>query len=112
MCGTPLDRELVAPKLVTPSPDFNQDRDLKLKGNLQLAWRLLRTWNTNEISNRAPPLPQEAVFAMVGRAYFHCHFSFGVSLLVAFYAMLRRGEVLRLKNSHIYINALPSSLWG
>lgn len=80
-----------------------QDRDPKLKGHLQLSWRLLRTWSTNEIPNRAPPLPQEAVLAMVGWAFFHGHFSFGVSLLVAFYCMLRTGEVLHLRNSHIYM---------
>ena len=71
-----------------------QDRDPKLKGHLQLSWRLMRAWSTNEIPNRAPPLPQEAVMAMVGWAFFHGHFSFGVSLLVGFYAMLRTGELL------------------
>lgn len=80
-----------------------QDRDPKLKGHLQLSWRLTRTWSTNEIPNRAPPLPQEAVLAMVGWAHFHGHFSFGVSFLVAFCAMLRAGETLNLKNSHIYM---------
>lgn len=35
--------------------------------------------------------------------FFHRHFSFGVSLLVAYYPMLRTGEVLHLKNSHIYM---------
>ena len=80
-----------------------QDRDPKLKGHLQLSWRLLRTWSTNEIPNRAPPLPQEALLAMFGWSFFHGHFSFGVSLLVAYYAMLRTGEVLHLKNSHIYM---------
>ena len=85
-----------------------QDRDPKLKGHLQLSWRLMRTWSTNEIPNRAPPLPQDAVVAMVGWAFFHGHFSFGVSLLVGFYAMLRAGELLHLKNSHIYMTGPKS----
>ena len=54
-----------------------QDRDPKLKGHLQLSWRLMRTWSTNEIPNRAPPLPQEALMAMVGWAFFT-----GISALV------------------------------
>lgn len=48
-----------------------QDWDPKLKGHLQLSWRLMRTWSANEIPNRAPPLPQEAMMAMVGWAFFH-----------------------------------------
>ena len=29
-----------------------QDFDPKLKGHLQLAWRLMKTWTTNELPNR------------------------------------------------------------
>ena len=34
-----------------------QDRDPKLKGHLQLSWRLLRTWSTNEIPKQSTATP-------------------------------------------------------
>ena len=34
-----------------------QDKDPKLRGCLPASWRLLKTWSTHEIPNRAPPLP-------------------------------------------------------
>ena len=78
-----------------------QDHDPKLKGQLQAAWRLLKTWHVNEVPNRAPPLPEHVLHAMVGWAFFHQHFSFGVSLLLGYYAMLRTGELIGLRSSHL-----------
>eukprot|EP00438_Fugacium_kawagutii_P030494 Skav202357 [mRNA] locus=scaffold53:218927:223660:- [translate_table: standard] len=78
-----------------------QDQDAKLRGNLQGSWRLLKTWAVNEIPNRAPPLPVHVLHALVGWAFFHSHMSFGVSLLVGFYGMLRTGEILGLSSRHI-----------
>ena len=37
---------------------------------------------------------------MVGWAWFHQHVSFGVSLLVGYYGMLRTGEILALQGRH------------
>ena len=82
-----------------------QDSDPKLKGQLQLTWRLLKTWNVNEVPNRAPPLTEAALEAMVGWSFFHGHFGFGVSLLVGFYSMLRTGELTTLRSSHIFMKA-------
>ena len=82
-----------------------QDADPKLKGQLQLTWRLLKTWNVNEVPNRAPPLTETALEAMVGWSFFHGHFGFGVSLLVGFYGMLRTGELTSLRCSHIFMKA-------
>jgi hypothetical protein len=78
-----------------------QDHDIKLKGELAGAWRLLKTWSVNEIPNRAPPLPQHVVHAMVGWAFFHQRFSFGLPLLLGFYGMLRTGEILDLRASQL-----------
>ena len=75
-----------------------------LRGNLQGSWRLLKTWSVNEIPNRAPPLPEQVVQAMAGWAFFKGHVSFGVSLLVGFYTMLRSGELLGLRSSHIMVS--------
>ena len=85
-----------------------QNADPKLKGQLPATWRLLKTWHTNEIPNRAPPLTETAVHAMVGWSFFHGHYGFGVSLVLAFYGMLRTGEVTEVRNSHIFMTSASS----
>ena len=82
-----------------------QDLQPGLRNNLPAAWRLLRTWQTNEIPNRAPPLPEHIVHAMCGWAVFHGWISFALSLLIGFYSMLRTGEILGLLSSHIECGA-------
>ena len=79
-----------------------QDYDVRIRGQLTGAWRLLKTWSMNEIPNRAPPLPQHVLHAMVGWAFFHQRFTFGVSLLLGFYGMLRTGEILDLRSSQLF----------
>ncbi len=78
-----------------------QDQQPSTKGCLQRSWRLLRTWNINEVPNRAPPLPEKALQAMVGRAFFTQKPLFGISLLLGYYGMLRTGELLSVKASHL-----------
>eukprot|EP00438_Fugacium_kawagutii_P036604 Skav217814 [mRNA] locus=scaffold889:91866:92831:+ [translate_table: standard] len=82
-----------------------QDLDPKLKGCLALTWRLLRTWSVNEIPNRAPPLPEPALHAMVGWSMFKGHHDFALSLLVGYYALLRTGELCDLKSSSISMSS-------
>ena len=77
-----------------------QDKQPSIKGHLRSSWRLLKTWGVNEIPNRAAPLPESALHAMVGHAFFNKRPLFGLSLLVGFYGMLRTGELLDV-NSHI-----------
>lgn len=78
-----------------------QDLQPNLRHHLPGAWRLLKTWAINEVPNRAPPLPEQVVHAMAGWGFFHGHNSFATSLLLGFYTMLRSGELLSLKSSHI-----------
>ena len=78
-----------------------QNQQPSVKGHLQGAWRLLKTWSVNEIPNRAPPLPEQVVWAMSGWSFFHGHYSFGVSLLLGFYTMLRSGELLGLTSADL-----------
>ena len=78
-----------------------QDLQPGLGSHLPAAWRLLRTWQTNEIPSRAPPLPEHIAHAMCGWAVFHGWFSFGISLLLGFYSMLRTGEILGILSSHV-----------
>lgn len=82
-----------------------QDLDPRLKGSLALTWRLLRTWSMNEIPNRAPPLPESALHAMVGWSIFKGHPDFALSLLVGYYALLRTGELCDLQSSSIYMTS-------
>eukprot|EP00438_Fugacium_kawagutii_P033040 Skav233495 [mRNA] locus=scaffold5081:59211:60287:+ [translate_table: standard] len=78
-----------------------QDLQPNLRHHLPGSWRLLKTWAVNEVPCRAPPLPDHVVKAMAGWAFFKGHFSFGVSLLVGFYTMLRTGEIVALKTGDI-----------
>ena len=74
-----------------------QDNTPKLRGCLPGAWRLLKTWSINEVPNRAPPMPEHVVHALCGWACFHQRYSFAISILVAFYGMLRTGELLNIR---------------
>ena len=87
-----------------------QDQDPKLKGHLPGAWRLLKTWSVNEVPNRAPPLPEHVLHAMVGWAFFHDNFSFGISLLLGYYAMLRTGELLGLSSRNPFCDNKQSKV--
>ena len=86
-----------------------QDKDPRLRGLLPSSWRLLKTWSLNEIPNRAPPIPEKVLHAMVGYAIQSNNLAFGVSLLVGFYCMLRTGELLALRSDHISMSK-PSSV--
>ena len=87
-----------------------QDHDIRLRGLLPGSWRLLKTWASNEIPNRAPPFPDHVVHAMVGWAFFHHEITFGISLLVGYYGMLRTGEILDLHASHFFSQASQSKV--
>lgn len=78
-----------------------QDRDPRLRGQLQISWRLLKTWHSHEIPSRAPPFPEYILHCLVGWALLRSKFSFAVSLLVGFYGILRTGELLALEKRHI-----------
>eukprot|EP00438_Fugacium_kawagutii_P008614 Skav234210 [mRNA] locus=scaffold2795:127037:128092:- [translate_table: standard] len=82
-----------------------QDLQPDLRHHLPGSWRLLKTWAVNEIPSRAPPLPEHIVKAMAGWAFFHGHYTFGISLLIGFYCMLRTGEILELRSSDILMTA-------
>ena len=78
-----------------------QNLDPHLKGSLVGSWRLLKVWNQNEIPNRAPPIPETVLHALVGRALLLDDSRFALSLLLGFYGMLRSGEILGLKPQQV-----------
>ena len=82
-----------------------QDYDPKLKNLLPLSWRLMKAWSTNEVPVRAPPLTEPVLRAMVGWAFFYEHYTFGLSLLVGFYGLLRTGELLALQAWQVHMTS-------
>ena len=81
-----------------------QDQDPRLKGLLQSSWRLLKTWHSHEIPSRAPPFPEYILHCLVGWSLMRGEFTFAVSLLVGFYALLRTGELLSLEKRHFSLS--------
>eukprot|EP00438_Fugacium_kawagutii_P030551 Skav236000 [mRNA] locus=scaffold348:439265:442676:+ [translate_table: standard] len=81
-----------------------QDKHPQLKGKLQESWRLRKTWSTHEVPNRAPPLPLDVLYAMVGLADFQENPGMALTLLLAYHGLLRTGELLSLKVQHVSIS--------
>lgn len=85
-----------------------QDHDPHLRGQLLASWRLLKAWSVHELPNRAPPFPESVLHAMVGWATFKNHHWFGLSLLVAYYGLLRTGELYALTSQHVAMDSKSS----
>eukprot|EP00435_Cladocopium_sp_Y103_P029447 s2458_g7.t1 len=81
-----------------------QDTSPRIKGSIPGAWRLLRTWLTNEIPNRAPPMPERVVHALTGYFLFHGQPRMALSVLLGFYSMLRTGELLGIRNKDVTVD--------
>ena len=62
-------------------------------------------WHTHEIPNRAPPLPEVVLKAMVGYSLFNNKPLFALSLLLGFYGMMRTGEVLGLRRNQVEVKS-------
>ena len=82
-----------------------QDYDAKIRGHLPGAWRLVKTWVTHELPNRAPPVPELVLQSMVGWGLYHGHFAFATSLLVCFYGALRTGKLVDVCRNRVEISA-------
>ena len=81
-----------------------QDAQPHLKGKLSQSWRLLKAWVTNEVPNRAPPLPLDMLEAMVGHALFKDDPLFALTLLVGFHGLLRTGEILGITAGQVAVS--------
>ena len=80
-----------------------QDHDPNLKKKLPGSWRLMKAWNTAEIPNRAPPLTLNLLNALCGWSVLQECPTFGLSLRVAFFGLLRTGELLSVRAKDVYI---------
>ena len=85
-----------------------QDADPKIKGHLPTSWRLLKVWCQNELPNRAPPMPEPILLAMVGYNILKEHHLFALSLLLGFYGLLRTGEILNLQKHQVEVGSARS----
>eukprot|EP00435_Cladocopium_sp_Y103_P014453 s1737_g3.t1 len=81
-----------------------QDTSPKLRGAIPGAWRLLKTWQVNEIPCRAPPLPERVLKSLVGYFIFSQEPAMALSLLLGYYSMLRTGELLGVRNRDITVD--------
>ena len=82
-----------------------QDAQPQLRGKLLQSRRLLKTWSTHEVPNRAPPLPVDVLHAMVGYALFKEKQTLALSFLLAFHGLLRTGELVALKCGQVSISS-------
>lgn len=87
-----------------------QDAQPQVRGCLHGTWRLLKTWNTTELPNRAPPMPIEVLDAMVGHAVFKNQHLFALSLLLGFHGLLRTGEILGLSKKDFSVTSNATSV--
>ena len=82
-----------------------QDAQPHLKGKLKMSWRLMKTWVTHEVPNRAPPLSEDALHVLVGYSLFKGWNTFALSLLLGFHGLLRTGELLGVQAKHISVGS-------
>ena len=82
-----------------------QDFDPNLRRKLPGCWRLLKAWSTAEIPNRAPPMTMGILDALCGWSVMQGKPEFGLSLRLAFFGLLRTGELLSLTAKDVYITS-------
>ena len=81
-----------------------QDAQPHLRGHLKSSWRLMKTWVTHEVPNRAPPFSLDVLHLLVGYALFKQEHLFALSLLLGFHGLLRTGELLALRAKDVTIS--------
>ena len=80
-----------------------QDKEPGLKRRLAGSWRLLKAWSTAEVPRRAPPMTLLVLDAMCGWFVMKEMPLMALSLRVAFFGLLRTGELLNLKAKDVFI---------
>lgn len=80
-----------------------QDLKPRLRGQLSLSWRLVKTWQRKEIPLRAPPFPETLLHALCGYFLMSGEPLMALALEVAFYGVLRTGELLSLSSHQVEV---------
>ena len=81
-----------------------QDIRPRFRGFLALSW-LIKTWQKQEIPQRAPPLPEDGLHAMCGYFLSRRQHQLSLALEVGYYAVLRTGELLTLTGNQIAVSS-------
>ena len=71
-----------------------------LKRRLLQSWRLIKAWMKHEIPSRAPPLTPSTLSVLAGYLQPRVP-EVALGVAVAFHALLRRGELLQVRNKHV-----------
>ena len=82
----------------------------KLKHQLNLAWRLMKTWNKNELPTRAVPMDASTVLSFAGLLWVWKEHHLAAGILVAFDFFLRTGELFTLRRQHVGFFGTQASL--
>ena len=77
---------------------------------LPRAWHLLSTWNLYDLPGRAPPLPADLLYALVGKALLENKPGLAAGLALGFAAFLRTGELLQVQYRHIRLSNIGGIL--
>lgn len=75
------------------------------RGHLQESWRLFGIWRRVERPRQAPPLPYSFLLAMLGKALDEEKLALCACLALAFWGMLRTGELLHLHLRNILVSS-------
>ena len=67
------------------------------RGRLSKPWRLFKIWRKTEKPKQCPPMPEGVLIGMLGRLLETDQLCLAVCLALAFYGMLRTGELLQLR---------------
>lgn len=73
------------------------------KRQIPHAWKLFATWRKIEVPARAPPLTQQLVRGMSALALHRKQLSMATCLLLGFHALLRTGELLKVRGTDLII---------
>ena len=77
-----------------------QHHEPQLKRRMLQSWRLIKAWQKHEIPSRAPPLTVSTLSVLAGWLHKHVP-EVALGVVVAFWALLRTGELLQVKNKDI-----------
>lgn len=73
------------------------------RGHLATAWRLFKVWRKVEAPSKAPPLTKGIFYPLAMYALNHNNIAFAGLILLAFFGLLRTGELLQLRSEDLLL---------